>query len=177
MNSPNFSNGNLKLDQFLVCGLGYFGQHCVVALKEFGVGVKAIEKEPPSTWELPIVPELLDDLIVGDCRRKATLEQAKIQRCRAALLVTSNEQVNIETALAIRRINPHTRLVVRSATNNLNQLLGEQLGNFIAYEPTELPTNAFALSALGTEILRQKPPPTSLLVATPVRDFPTAAWL
>ncbi|MGV2388515.1 MAG UNVERIFIED_CONTAM: hypothetical protein LVR29_09890 [Microcystis novacekii LVE1205-3] len=33
MNSPNFSNGNLKLEQFLVCGLGYLGQHCVVALK------------------------------------------------------------------------------------------------------------------------------------------------
>lgn len=153
MNSPNFSNGNLKLDQFLVCGLGYFGQHCVVALKEFGVNVLAIEKEPPSTWELPTIPDLLDDLIVGDCRRKAILEQAKIKRCRAALLVTSNEQVNIETALAIRRLNPQTRLVVRSATNNLNQLLGEQLGNFIAYEPTELPTNAFALSSLSTEIL------------------------
>lgn len=140
-------------DLFLVCGLGHFGQHCVVALKEFGVSVIAIEKSRPRQWELPQTPEILDDLIYGDCRIRTFLEKARIDRCRAALLVTSDEQVNIETALAIRRLNPHTRLVVRSGTNNLNYLLGEQLGNFIAYEPTELPANAFALGALGSEIL------------------------
>ena len=31
------------LDQFLVCGLGSLGQHCVITLKEFGVKVSGIE--------------------------------------------------------------------------------------------------------------------------------------
>lgn len=141
----------MALDRFLVCGLGSLGQHCVVALKEFGMRVVAIEQLPPPNWEIPDLLDLLEELIVGDCRQNSLLERGKIRECRAALLVTTSEQVNVETALAIRQLNPHTRLVVRSAKTNLNQLLSRQLGNFIAYEPTELPANAFALAALGTE--------------------------
>jgi Trk K+ transport system NAD-binding subunit len=141
----------MGLDQFLVCGLGSLGQHCVLSLKEFGVRVIAIEQVQPQTWEIPNLLNFLDDLIIGDCRQNSILEQAKIERCRAALLVTTSEQVNAETALAIRQLNPHTRLVVRSAKTNLNELLSRQLGNFIAYEPTELPAQSFALAALGTE--------------------------
>ncbi len=140
-----------KRDRFLVCGLGSLGQHCVAALKEFGVNVVAIEQISSQSWEIPQMSDLLDDLIIADCRQNSILAQAKIEQCRAALIVTANEQVNIETALAIRQLNPHTRLVVRSAKENLNSLLSEQLGNFIAYEPTQLTADAFALAALGTQ--------------------------
>ncbi len=141
------------MDWFLVCGLGSLGQHCVAALKGFGVSVIAINKVQPQDWEIPNLADLLDDLLVGDCRQLSVLERAKIQQCRAALLVTGSEQVNAETALAVRKLNPHTRLVVRSAKENLNKLLGEYLGNFIAFEPTQLPAPTFALAALGTETL------------------------
>lgn len=137
----------------LVCGLGNLGQHCVLELKKFGAIAIAIERVLPPSWEIPILPQLLDDLIVGDCRQNEVLERAKIRQCQAALIVTSNEGVNIETALAIRQLNPHARLVVRSAKAKLNRLLSSQLGNFIAYEPTELPAKAFGLAALGSETL------------------------
>jgi Trk K+ transport system NAD-binding subunit len=149
----NVTSQFYPLDQFLVCGLGSLGQYCVLALKEFDVSVIAIEQVQPQNWEIAGLSEQLDVLIIGDCRQISILEQAKIRQCRAALIVTTNEQVNIETALTIRQLNPHTRLIVRSAKENLNELLGEQLGNFIAYEPTQLPVNAFALAALGTETL------------------------
>lgn len=139
---------------FLVCGLGSLGQNCVVALKKFNVPVIAIEQEKTSQpWEIPQLLLLLDDIILGDCRQTEVLQKAKIAKCRAALIVTSNEKVNAQTAIAIRQLNPNTRLVVRSSKENLNILLGEQLGNFIAYEPIQLPASAFALAALGTEIL------------------------
>jgi Trk K+ transport system NAD-binding subunit len=142
-----------RADWFLICGLGSLGQHCVVALKEFEVGLIAIEQIQPQNWEIANIPDLLDTLIWGDCRHKSVLEQAKIGQCRAALLLTTNEQVNIETALAIRQLNPHIRLVIRSSKTNLNRLLSQQLGNFVAYDPTALPAKAFALAALGTTIL------------------------
>ena len=53
----------------------------------------------------------------------------------------------------MRQLNPHARLVVRSAKENLNQLLEQYLSNFIAFEPTQLSASAFALAALGTETL------------------------
>ena len=64
----NFAPVINNLDTFLVCGLGSLGQNCVIALKEFGVKVIAIEQTAEISWELKKVPELLDDLIIGDCR-------------------------------------------------------------------------------------------------------------
>jgi Trk K+ transport system NAD-binding subunit len=140
-------------DWFLICGLGSLGQHCVVALKEFEVGLMTIDRVQPSSWDIANIPELVDNLIWGDCRHKSVLEQAKIGQCRAALILTDNEQTNIETALAIRQIAPHIRLVIRSTKTNLNRLLSQQLGNFVAYDPTALPAMAFALAAVGTTTL------------------------
>ncbi len=145
-------NTSHQEDSFLICGLGSLGQHCVLSLKKFGVKIVAIELLRPQFWEIPHIEDVIDKLIFADCRYIKTLQQADIQKCRAALLVTTSEQVNIETALAIRQLNPKTHLVVRSAQDNLNSLLEEQLGNFIAYEPTQLPTTAFALAALGSNI-------------------------
>ncbi len=140
-------------DRFLVCGLGRLGQECVVALKRFGVIVVAIAKVPPLEWSLAEVPQLLEELIVGDCRQLAILQQAQVQKCRTVLIVTNDEEVNAQTALAVRQLNPAVRIVVRSAAHNLNQLLSEQLGNFFAGEPTQLTATAFGLAGLGSETL------------------------
>lgn len=142
-----------ETNHFLVLGLGSLGQHCVLALKEFGVRVVGIEAQAPTEWELPEVRLLLDELVLGDMCQDQTLHQAQIAHCRAALLVTSNERINAEAAIAIRQLNPRTRLVVRSSKENLNRLLSDQLGNFCAFDPTSLPALTFAIAALGTETL------------------------
>ncbi len=136
---------------FLVCGLGNLGQSCVSILKEFGAKVNAIELTEIENWEIPHLPELIDFFVVGDCRQPKMLEIAGIRSCRAILLVTSNEQVNIAGAFAARAINPNVRLVIRSAQTNLNEILSQSLGNFAAFEPTQLPAKSFALAALGSE--------------------------
>ncbi|WLT38262.1 NAD-binding protein [Synechocystis sp. B12] len=141
------------MDYFLVCGLGYLGQHCVVALKKFGVKVIAIEKQPPPQWEIKNLDHYLDRLIIGDCSQANILLQLPISQIRAALIVTTVEKINLETAITIRTLNANTRLVVRSVRDNLNFLLSNELGNFIAYEPKHLPANAYALSALGKETI------------------------
>ncbi len=143
----------MELDYFLICGLGNLGQHCVTYLKQFGVKIVAIESHIPPSWELANITDLVDHLIIGDCRQNNILEQAFINQCRAALIVTNHEKVNAETALAIRQLNPETRLVVRSGKENLNQLLAKQLGNYIAFEPTQLPASSFAFAALGNDTL------------------------
>jgi Trk K+ transport system NAD-binding subunit len=137
----------------LVCGLGSLGQYCVSVLKEFGVTVHGIEVLEKRHWEMPELPELLDSLTVGDCRQSSILEQAQIRHCRAILSVTHDERVNIATAFAARSLNPQIRLVIRSAQDNLNQLLAQHLGNLVAFEPSQLSAAAFALAALGDETL------------------------
>ena len=56
-------------DQILVCGLGSLGQHCVANLKTFGVQVNAIELHPSDRWEIEDLPDLIDTLVIGDCRQ------------------------------------------------------------------------------------------------------------
>ena len=158
---PSTENYQATLDQkttdkskgslFLVCGLGSLGQYCVAALKEFGVTVSAIEIAKPTHWEVKNIPDLLEDLLMGDCRQPDVLAQANIQQCRAVLLVTSDERVNIEAAFAVRLLT-QARLIVRSSKQNLNQLLVKHLGNFAAFEATQLPAQAFAIAALDNEI-------------------------
>jgi hypothetical protein len=69
------------------------------------------------------------------------------------LLVTGNERVNLESAFAVRSLNPRARLVVRSSKQNLNSLLSQQFGNFVAYEGTEVTAPAFAAAALGGDVI------------------------
>ncbi|MBF2028813.1 MAG: NAD-binding protein [Oscillatoriales cyanobacterium C42_A2020_001] len=138
--------------RFLVCGLGSLGQFCVSVLKEFKVPVSAITLTRPLSWEIPNLPDLVDDLLIGDCRQPDLLEKAGIQDCRAVLLVASDERANIEAAFAVRLLNPIARIIVRSAKENLNELVGDRLGNFVAFEATQLPAPAFAIAALSSEI-------------------------
>jgi Trk K+ transport system NAD-binding subunit len=135
--------------RFIVCGLDSLGQYCVSILKEFGTQVTAIDYQKPEVWEIPDLPEYLDQLIIGDCCLPAVLQQAQVRNCRAILLVTNHERVNIEAAFTARSLNPSIRLVVRSSQERLNRLLNEQLGNFVAFESAALPATAFALAAMG----------------------------
>ncbi|MCF4969833.1 NAD-binding protein [Nostoc sp. CMAA1605] len=141
----------INADTFLVCGLGNLGQYCVLSLKEFGVKVNAIEAVHRQSWEIPGLPDAIDNLVIGDCCQTKILEQAQIRQCRAILMVTSDERVNIAGAFAARSLNPDIRLVIRSSQENLNDLLSESLGNFVAFEATQLPAKSFALAALGSE--------------------------
>jgi len=140
-------------DHIVVCGLGSLGQHCVRALKEFGVAVVGIDNQRPDSWEFADFETQLDKLLIGDCRRPEILEQAQVQSCRAVLLITNNPHTNVGAALAVRHFHANTRLVIRSEQVNLNRLLADYLGNFTAFEATQLPAATFALAALGTETI------------------------
>jgi hypothetical protein len=140
-------------DFIVVCGLGSLGQQCVRYLQEFDTRVIAIEEARSKTWELSELPTLLDEFVIGDCQQLEVLERTKIAQCRAILLATSSETVNVQAALAACSLNPVIRLVIRSDQQNLNQLLGQQLGNFVAFEAAQLPAPAFALAALQQETI------------------------
>lgn len=145
------SNFPQDINCFLVCGLGSLGQYCVALLKEFGVKVNAIEAVENQKWQIPNLPDLLDKLVIGDFRQPKILEQAGIRKCQAIIIVTNDERVNIAAAFAARSLNPHVRLVIRSAQENLNELLSQNLGNFVAFEAAQLPAKSFVLAALGTQ--------------------------
>jgi Trk K+ transport system NAD-binding subunit len=135
-------------DAFLVCGLGRLGQQCATLLKEFGVRVIGVDISA-TAGQSPAVANLLDAFYEGDCSQSEILTKAGIGRCRAALLVTGDERNNIAGAFMARSLNPQVRLIIRSAQENLNSLLRQQLGNLVAFEPSQFSASAFALASLG----------------------------
>ncbi|MEM8503822.1 MAG: NAD-binding protein, partial [Cyanobacteria bacterium P01_D01_bin.1] len=146
-------------DHFIVCGLGSLGQQTVVNLNKFSqapddISIAAIDLSIPTYWEIENLLDLLSaPLIIGDSRRYDLLRQAGIERCRSILIVTSDESINVETALVARRLNPAVHLVLRSSRPNLNQLLKRQLGRFVALDAMELAASTFALSGISDNVL------------------------
>ena len=72
-----------SIDKFLVCGLDSLGQHCVAALKQFGVVVNAIDLIQPQHWQVSDLSSQLNQLIIGDAREPNILKQGQVQQCRA----------------------------------------------------------------------------------------------
>ncbi|WP_036487807.1 NAD-binding protein [Myxosarcina sp. GI1] len=147
------TNNTDRQNLFIVCGLQSLGQHCVAVLKDYNVKIAAIDNVETEYREVSELADLLDRLVIGDCRQPGILEQAGIRQCRSILLVTDNERINIETAFVARRLAPQVRLIVSSDRQNFNELLYENLDNFVAFEPNYLSAHAFALTALSSEAI------------------------
>lgn len=142
---------NAKPSAVLVCGMGRLGQQCVTLLHELGVPTHALDSDGRRTWDNPAAAGAPASFTVGDCRRPSILRQAHIHECRAILLTTGDERVNIGAALAARSICPAIRVVLRSSQENLTELLAKSLGNFAAFDAAQLPAPAFSLAALNDE--------------------------
>ncbi|NEQ50811.1 MAG: potassium transporter TrkA [Leptolyngbya sp. SIO3F4] len=157
---PDLSpSAEIHRDHFIVCGLGSLGQQIIVNLTKFSldsfeVQIAGIDRAPITEWESEELPNMLSQPpIIGDCRRDHILQKAEIDRCRAILIVTSDESTNVQTAIAVRRLNPKVHIIVRSSRQGLNQLLSRQLGQFVALDATELPAMTFALAGLEDNTL------------------------
>src|SRR5271166_382186 len=137
-------------EDFLVCGLGRLGRECVAVLKAFGVHVIGVDISAAAGQD-PSVSNLLDAFHAGDCSHADILKKAGIENCRSVLLVTSDERNNIAAAFIARSLNPRVRLIIRSAQQNLNALLRQQLGNLVTFEPSQFSASAFALVSMGDQ--------------------------
>lgn len=147
-------NHDSTVPNVIVCGLGSLGQQCVKVLSEFGVSVVAIELKKDFYWSVDGLPNSVKQKVIcGDCRQPNILKRAGVTKCRVVLLMLSDEQINIETAFVIRKLNHDVRLIIRSAQENLNKSksLKSRLNNFVAYDTVELPAQAIATRALNDE--------------------------
>ncbi|MGP0105458.1 potassium channel family protein, partial [Rhodoblastus sp.] len=134
-------------ERIVVCGLGDVGRRTAELLKGFGAHVVGVD----IAAETAGAGEAFDEIVAGDCAGTEILRRAGAESARAILLVTADERSNIAAAFAARSLNPGVRLVIRSAQAQLNRLLADQLGNLVAFEPSEFSAPAFAVAALDDE--------------------------
>lgn len=126
----------ISMGLIIVCGLGRVGSNLVSYLVSLGARVVCIDSSAREDFTRA------DGVAVvsGDCRDEAVLRRAGVGSASVLVAVTSNEQANLQAALAARRIREEVRLVIRLQ----NEVLMERLRNMI---PTLLALSTSRLSA------------------------------
>ncbi len=133
----------------VVCGLGRVGRRVADFLRTTGVPVAVIGTEAD-----PADPRLAGMTVVrGDCRDHAALEAAGVRDARGVIVCTGNDLVNVAAALAVRRLNPDARVVVRMFNPTLVPRLGDAVRNTTALSVSALTAPLLAVSALTGESL------------------------
>ncbi len=141
---------SVRMDRPVVlCGLGRVGWRVLASLRAAGL--------PAVVIDINISPDdpRLDGITAfkGDCRRPELLEQAGVKDARAVVIVTSDDLVNISTALLVRRMNPGARVVVRMFNQNLIARFTGAVKNTIALSVSALIAPMLALTAVTGDAL------------------------
>ena len=128
----------------VLCGLGRVGWRVLGSLRAAGLPVVVIDINTD-----PTDPRLNGvTAFKGDCRRTELLEAAGVKDARAVVIATSDDLVNISTALLVRRMAPAARVVVRMFNQNLVTRFHGAVKNTVALSVSALIAPMLALTAV-----------------------------
>jgi Trk K+ transport system NAD-binding subunit len=129
----------------VLCGLGRLGIRILRYLQAANVPVVVIDNRcSPEDGRLKGAR-----LVCGDCRQRAVLESAGVANARGILVLTSDDLVNISTALMVRALNPGVRIVLRLFNQSLLDRLGSVLSNVEALSTSQLTAPVLAMTAIA----------------------------
>ena len=133
----------------LLCGLGQVGWRVLDSLKTARAEITVIDLKAKA--DDPRLNGVA--FFQGDCRQSELLERAGAASATGVLIVTSDDLLNVATAMLVRRMNPDARIVVRMFNQNLIQRLGSALRNTVALSVSALTAPLMALTAISGEAL------------------------
>jgi Trk K+ transport system NAD-binding subunit len=133
----------------ILCGLGRVGCRVLEYLQAAEIPVVVVDN-----CCAPEDPRLGPGrLVTGDCRKREVLERAGVVGARGVLILTSDDLVNISTALMVRSLDADVRVVMRMFNQNLIARLGKAVHNVYALSTSILTAPILALTALTGQAL------------------------
>ena len=143
----------------VVIGLGSFGMRVAAALVEGGQQVVVIEPDSGNRY-LSEAQELGVPVIFGDATLRSTLDAARVADSSAVAVMTSNDMVNIETAIAVRDLfgtswkqHAGAPVVTRVFDRALGRTVAKRFGFENVQSTEELTAPWFVGAALGLDVL------------------------
>jgi Trk K+ transport system NAD-binding subunit len=103
--------GELR-DHVVLVGLGTVGTQVMRQLHDLGVRVVAIDRNKNAVG-VKAAGNRQIPVIVGDASDEATLSAASIDTCRALVVLSTNDPINLEAALRARSAHEDLRVVLR----------------------------------------------------------------
>jgi Trk K+ transport system NAD-binding subunit len=160
-------------DHVIVVGLGNVGTRIVGLLYDLGVAVVCVEHSENAAG-VPLARRLGVQVVFGESQREDTLIAAGIATCQALVLATSNDTVNLETALVGRVLAEKPRIVLRMYDDDLAGKIDDRIGNTISRSVSYLAAPAFAAAMLEHQVLRTIPVGRHVLLIAEVPVSPGA---
>ncbi len=136
-----------KKPRIIVCGLGRAGYKVFCLLKQQGAMVVGINDRP--------LPELEEEVIIGDLRHAGTLIRAGIKEADTLVLASSDDALNLAVLTQARVLNPDVRIINRLFNTSLGDRLDNTLPNHVSFSVAELAASVFAFTALGNRAIGQ----------------------
>ena len=137
----------------IVVGLGNVGTSVTGQLHDLGFDVVCVDDNPDASG-IPMARQLSLPVVIGDATREQTLQAASLDTCIALVSVTSQDVVNLETALNARALREDLRIVLRLTDDDLAERLQKTTGNTISRSVPYLAAPAFAAAMLEHQVLR-----------------------
>ncbi|HEX2914779.1 MAG TPA: NAD-binding protein [Chloroflexia bacterium] len=136
----------------VVCGLGRIGYRVVCGLVERGQEVAVLERDEKNRFS-NLVRSMGVPVLNGDMRLPESLELVNIAKARCLVSFSSDDSVNLETALNALQRNPDLRVVLRLFDARLAERVEKNFNIQIARSTSALAAPYFIGAALNFEVV------------------------
>ena len=158
----------------IVVGGGDVGTRVIGGLHDLGFDVVLVERDAGARG-VTFARGLGLPVVIGDAPSERTLRRAGVDGAIALVPVTSNDIVNLETALQARAMRGEDlRIVLRLLDDDLAYRVGRNLPNVVSRSVAYLAAPAFAVAMLEQRVLRTIAVGRHVLVIAEVRVEPDA---
>ncbi len=137
----------------IVVGLGNVGTSVTGQLHDLGFDVACIDSDPAAQG-IPMARQMGLPVVIGEASREQTLRAAGVDTCLALVSLTSQDVVNLETALNARALREDLRIVLRLTNDDLAERLEKTIGNTVSRSVPYLAAPSFAAAMLEHQVLR-----------------------
>jgi Trk K+ transport system NAD-binding subunit len=158
-------------DHVVVVGLGNVGTRVIRQLHQRGVRVVAIDKTDDARGAA-LARELDVPLIIGDASREEILRAASVQTCRALVVLSTDDVVNLEAALHGRALNAGVRVVLRLFDGDFADRVERAFRIDVSRSVSYLAAPAFAAAMLQRDVIGAIPVNRRVLL---IVDLPVCA--
>ncbi|GAA1570984.1 NAD-binding protein [Dactylosporangium maewongense] len=154
-------------DHVVLVGLGNVGTRVMHAFVDLGVPVVVIDRNENARGAQSARDRGVP-FIVGDASRVATLRAASVDTSRALVVVSTDDQANLEAALESRELKPDLRVVLRLFDGAFAHRVQQAFGITASRSVSFLAAPAFAAALLEREVIGTIPVDRKVLLLAEV---------
>ncbi|PSJ29479.1 potassium transporter TrkA [Streptosporangium nondiastaticum] len=153
----------------VLLGLGKIGTRVLARLRELGIPVVCVERDPQARG-VALARALRVPTIIGDVTEEGVLAAAKIGQSGTLMALTSSDITNLEAALYARTVKPDVRVVMRLYDDRFAKAVYRTLRDTYPRARTRsrsvsfLVAPAFASAMIGRQILGAVPVERSVVL-------------